>query len=262
MFTPIIPAGGLVGWRFLQNTQEAQFDSFTKSPQVRRDADHFRDRIGEISNAADLVQDRQLLSVALGAFGLQDDIDNRAFIRQVLEEGTVDDEALANRFADSRYAELSAAFGFGPQEASPVKDAAFVEDMISRFEAGRFEEAAGAQEASMRVALYADRTLPRLAEEDLSIDSKWFTIMGDPPLRQLFERALNLPKEMGQIDIDQQLGIFRDRARRVFGSDDPAQFAQSEAREDLITKYMVREQLAGIGGAMSGGAIALTLLGG
>ena len=102
MFTPIIPAGGLVGWRFLQNTQEAQFDSFTKSPQVRRDADHFRDRIGEISSAADLVQDRQLLSVALGAFGLQDDIDNRAFIRQVLEEGTVDDEALANRFADSR----------------------------------------------------------------------------------------------------------------------------------------------------------------
>ena len=40
--------------------------------------------------------------MALGAFGLQDDINNRYFIRKILEEGTTNEDALANRFSDTR----------------------------------------------------------------------------------------------------------------------------------------------------------------
>ena len=41
-----------------------------------------------MKSAADLVADRRLLKVALGAFGLEGEIDKKAFIRKVLEEGT------------------------------------------------------------------------------------------------------------------------------------------------------------------------------
>lgn len=262
MFQPVLPATGLVGWRFLQSTYESQFRAFTESPALARDSDYFRERIGSITRAEDLVADRRLLGVALGAFGLEADIDNRYFIRRILEEGTVAEDALATRFADSRYRELAQAFGFGPQEFLKVGSAAFVETIVARFEAARFEVAVGDQSEALRVGLYAQRELPLLAAEDQSLDTKWFTIMGDPPLRQLFERALNLPTEVGQIDIDQQLTIFKDRARALFGSDDPALFAEAPARDRLLTRFMVGEQLANGGGAMSGRAIALSLLGG
>lgn len=260
MFQPVIPSAGLVGWRFLQNTYDAQFEAFTRSTALQRDTDYFREKIGQVTLAEELVSDRRLLTVALGAFGLQDDIDNRYFIRKVLEDGTTSDDALANRFADTRYREMSQAFGFGPGEFLKVGTGVFVETIIARFEANSFEIAAGEQQEAMRVALYAQREIPTLAAEDSAIDSKWFTIMGDPPLRTLFEKALNLPSQVGQIDIDQQLGIFKDRARAVFGSEDPAQFADSTTLEDLITKFTVRDQLDALGGGMSANAVALTLL--
>lgn len=260
MFQPVIPAAGLAGWRFLQRTYDSQFEAFTKSTALQRDTEYFREKLGQVSTADDLVSDRRLLGVALGAFGLQDDIDNRYFIKKVLEEGTVSDDALANKFADTRYKELSEAFGFGPGEFLKTGQASFADAIIARFETGSFEVAAGAQNDSMRVALYAQRSLEDIAGADMSLDSKWFTVMGDPPLRELFEKALNLPSAIGQIDIDQQLEIFKDRAASVFGSNDLSLFSQEDARQDAITKYVLRDQLSGFGGGMSGRAIALSLL--
>lgn len=262
MFQPIIPDTGLVGWRFLQRTYDTQFDVFSRSTQLQRDADYFRENIGAINSAEDLVKDRQLLTVALGAFGLQDDINNRFFIQKILEEGTASPDTLANRFSDTRYREFSAAFGFGPEEFVKTGEAGFVEAVVSRFQTNSFEVATGAQNEAMRFALYAQRTLETLANDDTSNDAKWFTILGDPPLRQVMEKALNLPSSIGQIDIDQQLDVFKDRARLQFGSDDINRFAQDENVQDAITKFMLRDQIDALGGGLSSNAIALTLIGG
>lgn len=260
MYQPVIPVTGLGGWRFLQRTYDAQFDAFTKSVELQRDSDYFRENITNVTSAEELVADRRLMTVTLGAFGLQDDIDNRYFIRKVLEEGTTSDDALANRFADPRYAELSQAFGFGPQEYLKIGEPLFVEAIIARFEASSFEIAAGEQDASMRVALYAERELPEIATMDGSNDAKWFTIMGEPPLRQLFEKALNLPEAFGQVDIDQQLKVFKQRAQAVFGTSDLSDFTDPELIQDAITKYVVRNQIDGFSAGLSSGSIALTLL--
>lgn len=260
MFQPIIPQTGLAGWRFLQRTYDTQLSTFTQSSVLQRDSDYFRENIGNVATAEELVSDRRLLTVALGAFGLQDDIDNRYFIQKVLEEGTTSDDSLANRFADPRYREISESFGFGPAEFLKVGQPTFVEAIITRFETNAFEVAAGEQNDSMRVALYAQRELAEIAARDSSTDTKWFSILGDPPMRQLFEKALGLPSSIGQIDIDQQLDIFKDRASAVFGTDDLTNFATEEAREDAITKFIVRDQIDNLGGGMSSGNIALSLL--
>lgn len=260
MFAPVIPSTGLVGWRFLQRTYDQQFEAFTKSSQLTRITDYFAENIQKISSAEDLVADRRMLEVALGAFGLQDDIDNRFFIRKVLEEGTTNDDALANRFSDKRYQELSSAFGLGPGETPAFGEDGFASDIISRYQANSFEVATGQQDDTMRVALFTQRELPELVQDDISNDAKWFTIMGQPPLRAAFERALNLPKEFGQVDIDQQLEVFKERSRSVFGSDDLAQFSAPDTVEDLVTKYIVRAQLDTFNVSTSSASIALTLL--
>lgn len=260
MFQPVIPVGGLGGWRFLQATYDRQFSAFTQSAQIQRDTDYFRENIGKIETAEELVGDRRLLGVALGAFGLQDDINSQFFIRKILEEGSVNSDALANRFTDPRYKEMSQAFGFGPGEYLKVGEPVFAQAMIDRYETIEFEIAAGAQNESMRYALYAEREMGALANEDMSNDAKWFTLMGEPPLRSLFEKALNLPAAFGQIDLDQQLGVFKERAKKEFGSEDLSIFSDPALVQDLITKFIVRDQLSQFNAGFSSNAIALTLL--
>ncbi|MEM6565334.1 MAG: flagellar protein, partial [Pseudomonadota bacterium] len=67
MFTPVIPSTGLVGWRFLQRTYDTQFEAFSQSSQLTRATDYFAQNINGVSTAEDLVSDRRLLEVALGA---------------------------------------------------------------------------------------------------------------------------------------------------------------------------------------------------
>ncbi len=69
-FQPVVPLSGYVGWRFLERTIDAQQEAFNTSQPIARATDYFREKIAQVRTADDLVADRQLLSVALGAFGL------------------------------------------------------------------------------------------------------------------------------------------------------------------------------------------------
>lgn len=261
MFQPVIPLDGVAGWRFLNRTYDTQLETFAASNEIKRDTDYFVEQISEISSAEDLVSDFRLLTVALGAFGLQDDINNRFFIQKILEEGTTAPDALANQFTDPRYKEFSEAFGLGPGDFNRTVLSDFTSNIISRYEANSFEVAAGNQNGSMRIALYAERTLPELAASSDSTNAKWFSIMGDPPMREFMEKALNLPAGIGQVDIDQQLELFKESAREVFGSDDLSAFTEDDAIQDAITRFVVRDQISQFSSAAtSPGAVALTLL--
>ena len=152
-FQPVIPGAGIAGSRLLQPPHHTQLTAFNKSPQLDRDAEYFRDKIGEVQSAEDLVKDRRLLGVALGAFGLNDDIDNRYFIQKILQDGTESDDALANRLADKRYQKFSDAFGFGPGGTVATTDTAKMAGIISQNRAQSLEEAVGAQEETLRLAL-------------------------------------------------------------------------------------------------------------
>ncbi len=260
MLQPVVIGSGLVGWQFLQRTYDRQLETFTQNPELKRDIDHFEEKIGGVFTAEALVSDRQLLRVALGAFGLDDDLDNRFFIKKMLEEGTTADDALANRFTDTRYRELSEAFGFGPLEIPQTFKPEFATEIIEKFKANSFEIATGTQDENMRIALYAQRTLADVVSGEGSNAQKWFSIMGQPPLRTLFQTAFNLPNQFGQVDIDQQLDVFEERAQREFGSSDPSMFSDSEAVEDLVRTFLARAQVRDSSFGQSSGSIALQLL--
>lgn len=260
MYQPVLISSGLVGWQFLQRTYDQQFAAFNQSTELKRDTDHFVENIGTITTAEDLVSDRRMLTVALGAFGLQDDINNRFFIEKMLSEGTTAPDALANRFSDSRYSDFSEAFGLGPGEIPGSLTPGFAENIVARFQANSFEIATGNQDETMRIALYGERTLPDVVGGAGSERQKWFSIMGQPPLRQMFETAFGLPSAFGQADIDFQLGVFQDRAERLMGVSDPAEFSDPEVLDRLVTTFLARSQLDASGAGASGAAIALTLL--
>lgn len=259
-YTPAIPLGGPAGWAFLNRTRAAQMEAFVASPSIVRDEAYFRERIGGISTAEDLVSDRRLLKVALGAFGLDADIDNRYFIRKVLEDGTLDPDALGNRLADKRYLELSRAFGFGDFATPRTRLSDFADSILAGYETRSFEAAVGSQDGNLRLAMNAQRELSALAGRAISDEARWFTVMGSAPLRQVVQTALGLPAAFSAIDLDQQLGVLRDRAERMFGSADLAQFADPGRVEALIRAFLLRAEAQANAQVYSAQATALTLL--
>lgn len=258
-FTPIVPASGNVGWTFLKVSREDQQVAFDGSSRIKRNTDYFLENIGNVQSAEELVSDRKLLSVALGAFGLDDDINNKFFIQKVLEEGTLNEEAFANRLSDKRYAALSEAFGFDLSPPNTILSD-FSERVVSEYRARQFEVEVGNQDQNLRLALGLSRDLEELAAQDFQEDTSWFSIMGNPPMRRAFELALGLPKEFAAIDIDQQLTEFKERSEATFGTSNPADFTDPELQEKLVRTFLLRADLDASGGLSARGSVALSLL--
>ncbi len=258
-FIPVVPLGGFAGWRFLERTLERQETSHARSPAAMRDEVYFRDHIGGVTSAADLVANRRLLRVALTAFGLGDDLANRAYIRKVLESDTGDRRSFVNRLSDKRYLELARAFGFGDDPLPQTRNAPTVEAILQRAREQRFEEAVGQQNEQMRLALSLQRDLRRVATEAGSDAAGWYSVLGTPSLRSVFETAFRLPREFAALDLDRQADILRQRTERLTGEPGIAQFAGAEPMNQLIRRFFVGAQLAEMQ-QISPGSAALTLL--
>lgn len=239
-FQPVIPQTGLAGWRFLQRTMDAQTRVFDARPDLARDTVYFEAKISSINTAEELVADRRLLRVALGAFGLQDDINNRFFIRKVLEGGVLKDGSLANRLGDDRYREMSRTFGFGDLVVPSTKISDFGKQITERYRQQQFELAVGQQSESLRLALAATRDLPSLVSGPESDRTKWFKIMGRPPLRNLFETAFGLPRSFGSLDLEQQLGVFQERASRQLGLTELRDLGEQATMDRLVQRFLLR----------------------
>lgn len=260
-FQPVLPLTGLAGWTFLGRTLERQQALHADSTPLRRETDHFRANIAKTTSAEALVKDRRLLQVALGAFGLDADIDARAFIRKVLEEGTTREGTLSSRLADKRYARLAETFGYG--DLGPrVDEPDFAERIIARYEARQFEMAVGDQNNDLRLALNLESSLADLLTDTQGDRARWFAVMGNPPLRNVFETALGLPSSLGRLDIDRQLSVFMDKTKAVFGTNDLADFAQDELRERLTRRFLVRSEAAAFSNFQTSASIAVALLSG
>ncbi|MDJ0822744.1 MAG: DUF1217 domain-containing protein [Paracoccaceae bacterium] len=258
-FQPVIVGSGLVGWQFLQSTLGRQREVFDQSAALTRDTDYFEANIGKIDSAEALVDDRRLLRVALGAFGLQDDINNRFFIKKILEEGLTDRDALANKLTDERYKSLARAFAFDSPLGPRTKLSSFGAEIVTQFRVQEFEVSVGNQDESLRLALNLERSLPEIADSSVGADAKWFRIMGTPPLRSVFEDALALPSGFGQLDIDKQLEVFRDKSQARFGVSEISDLAQPEVMDKIVQGFLLQRQVKQISTA-GAGQVALSLL--
>jgi hypothetical protein len=258
-FQPSIPLPGIAGWRFLQRTRVAQQAAFERGPELAREVAYFAERIGGIASAADLVADRRLLKVALGAFGLEGELDKRAFIRKVLEEGTTAPEAFANRLTDPAFRKLAAAFGFGDAAGARTAEPGFAAGIVAAYKTRAFEAAVGETSDDMRLALNFRREIAELSAQGAT-GASWFSVLGSKPLRAVFEKAYGLPTAFGKLDVDRQRDVMRDKTSAMFGADDLTAFRDPANVGRLIDRFLARAQIeAGIS-ATGPGSAALTLL--
>lgn len=264
-FDPVITSTGITGWTFLQATYDRQFEHFNKDPILERDNDYFLENIGDITSAEELVSDYRLLSVALNAFGLGDEIDSKAMIQKVLEDGSAADDALANKLGDDRWVDFTDAFAFGPGLVPLTKLTYKMEEVVEASIVQSFEDAVGNTDTSMQVALYAERELVDLVTfddegEELSVLGQWYNIIGQPQLQSMFQVALGLPQDVIGLDIDRQVEIFQEASNKRFGSDDLKIFSDPEEMDKLINTYLAMTELSAYESSSSSATLALSLL--
>ncbi|NPD17512.1 DUF1217 domain-containing protein [Xinfangfangia sp. D13-10-4-6] len=243
-FQPIISGSGYTGWLMLKRTMPSQEAAWRSSPVNQREANYFRDNIGKVTSADDLVSDRRLLKVALSAFGLEQDINAKAFIKKVLSDGVDNPKDLANRLADKSYKSLSESFGLSGLELPNTIEDGFADEILEKYHYRQFESAIGESNSSYRLALNTERELARISSLPVSEDTKWYMILGSKPLRAVFEKSFGFSSGFGNISIDQQLSSLKGKAQSVFGNSGVTQFSDTAKVEKLIRNYLIRESLS------------------
>lgn len=258
-FQPVVPVSGYSGWKFLERTNDSQKSSFERSPELVRNIEYFKENIGAADTAEKLVSDRRLLAVALGAFGLGDDLNKKAYVKKALAEGTDDPEAFANRMVDKRYQQLAKEFGYGNNFGSRVSLSDFALKIVDKYKAREYEIAVGETNQNMRLAMTFRREISGIASIENS-NSAWFQIMGNPPLRAVVESAFNLPTSFGTLDIDVQKDILKGYARKRFGSSDASIFKDPENVDKMIRAFFLKKQIDEGPGPNVRGSAALSIL--
>jgi len=239
MGTINIGISGVAGWKVLQRTEARQIEAVAKDPVVVRSTAYFKDNIAKTAKAEELVKDYRLLNTALSAFGLEGDIANKAFIQKVLESDTSDSGSLVNRLADKRYLKLAQAFGFGNE--TPAADLG--ETVSQAYIQREFERRVGESDENMRLALNARRELEAMQKRSSSDKTLWYEIIGNEPLRAVFEGAFGFGDSYSNLSIDRQLEEFMKASTRILGSSSFKDITAADTTDKLVINFMARSQL-------------------
>lgn len=190
-FIPITLGSGISGYNFLTRTRDEQQAVFDRDPLASREVAQVAEKLGAIQTAEDLMAHRTILKVALGAFGLDEDIDNRAFIQKILESDLDDNQSLANRLTDKRYLSLAQAFNFGSAEGPRLPNERTSDDLKNQLQS--LETANDLLDDSSLLRASLERFglesnvrntyfLQQVLESDLSDPSSFVNRMGDERL--------------------------------------------------------------------------------
>ena len=262
-FQPLIPISGVVGWKLLQNTFDRQFDTFSKSFEIQRNVDYFLENAAAVEDSSELVSDIRLLTVAAGAFSLSSEINKKALLRKIIDDGTESNEAIANKFNDDRFRQFSDAIGFGNVTGNRLLRSDVRQDIADRYQRLAFEEAVGGVDDNMRLALNFKRAIAEIANTGYEGDSTgWLKAMGQQPVRAVLDTAFGLPAEFVKADIDKQVETYQQKAQQVFGSKNVDVFQDPEVVDAAIRRFLALSEAKAGPTALTRGAGAVQLLAG
>lgn len=246
---------GIAGWRVLQRIETRQVEATAKDPVIQRATTYFRENLTEDTTAEDLVGDYKLLQVALGAFGLEDDIANKAFIRKVLESDIGDSASLVNRLSDKRYLKLATEF------QNRTDPEAMADTVTKAYVGQQFQQRVGEGDETYRLALNARDELKAFASRSSSDKTMWYEVLGNEALREVFQTAFGFGSAMANLSVDRQLEDFMSASERILGSNSFAQIGMDEGIDKLVTRYLALSQIQSTASSNRYSA-ALTLLSG
>jgi len=211
-------------YQALTQSRDKQFASFEKQPLIQREAAYFLEEAKKVTTVEEFLDDRRLLSVALSAFGLEEELQYLGRIKKVLTEFTEDKDSLVNKLIDPRYKEIAEKFQFDILGTFNLGVTSFLTDIVDKYKTNEFEKFLGDQNSALREAEYFRRNVGKVENT--------FNILGDKVLREVVTFGLQLPREIVLQSIDKQKSLIDNRV-------DIEKFKDPDFVDDFIRKYLI-----------------------
>ena len=206
-----------VSYRIITTNMTRSLQAAAGKPQVARETAYYLENIEKVKSIDDFLGDDRIFTYAMKAFGLQDMVYAKAFVRKVLTEGVADSESFANKLADKRFREFAATFDFERFGATTTIFDSTRQGTVDRYVRQTLEEDAGGTDQGVQLALYFERRA-----KDLTTP---LAILADAAILKVIQTALNLPASMSLLDLDRQAALISARLD-VEDFKDPAKLAE------------------------------------
>ncbi|MEM1152353.1 MAG: DUF1217 domain-containing protein, partial [Pseudomonadota bacterium] len=141
--------------------------------------------------------------------------------------------------SDPRYGALYDALDFRPVQTGHGYPTGFGEAVTEKYLERQFEIRIGEIDPGLRVAMSFERELGEVVNRVSTNDARWFTLMGTPQVRTVFETAFRLPDAFAALDVERQLDDLKTRAVQQFGTDDLAALLEPDKVEELRQAYLL-----------------------
>ena len=165
-------------------------------PAVKTATAYYQANIGNVKTISQFVGNYRLLSYALQAYGLGDQINNKALITQVLQQGTTSSKALANTLPNGNWKAFANAFNFSATGTAAPSSSASVTTTTSDYVEQQLETDQGSSNVGVGLALYFARVAPTVTNS--------LQILADPNLLEVVQTIFNIPAAANASQIDQQ----------------------------------------------------------
>ena len=153
-------------------------------PAVKTATAYYEANIGSVKSIGDLVGNYRLLSYALDAFGLGDQINAKGLVTKVLEGGVSNPKSLANTLPNSQWKAFAAAFNFVDSGATRPSSTSAVATTTGDYVEQQLESDQGNQDVGVQLALYFQRVAPTVTSE--------YGILADPNLLEVAGTIMGL----------------------------------------------------------------------
>ena len=174
-----------------------RYQSMTAAePAVKLATAYYQANIGKVNSIQAFVGNYRLLSYALNAYGLGDQIGHTALITKVLQGGVSDPKSLANTLTNGNWKAFASAFDFVGKGAASVNSASAVKTTTSDYVEQQLESDQGAQDVGVQLALYFQRVAPTVSNE--------YGILADKNLFEVAQTIFGLAPSTNASSLDAQ----------------------------------------------------------
>lgn len=202
-------------------------------PQVKANVDYYKANAGSVTSVDDLLKNRRLLTVALGAYGLESQAGSTALLRKLLSEDPTSTSSLAQQMADPRYRAFATAFASLREDGGEaISKTENIDTVVTAFQQTQYEKAVGRNDTSARQALYFARVAPQATE---SI----YQVLNDSTLGAVVREAYGLPEETAALDAKAQV---RQLEAKGF---DYTKLSDPDYVNSLISRFLASKDASG-----------------
>ena len=183
----------------VENNLSSQQAATASQGDVKTATNYYLANIGKVTSVSQFVNNYQLFSYAMKAFGLSDMTYAKGLMTQVLNGGITSSTALANTLSDPRYLAFATAFNFAANGATTTTTTAATTGTTSKYVEQTLEDNQAKTNQGVANALY----FTRHASSITSV----YGLLADSTMLSVVETAYGISSTLGESDIDTQAAL-------------------------------------------------------